>query len=87
MARTIRGVKETCYLEGFGTNVSSVNQGGAHLMFCSKKPFTYSHLVLGSKFPMLPNATRKGILKYNMPNEVQAHLIFAIEDRQMYLVD
>jgi hypothetical protein len=35
---------------------------------------------------MLPDAIRRGIPKYNMFDEVWAILIFATEDRQMYLV-
>lgn len=34
----------------------------SYVLFKENPPsFTYSHLVFGSKFPMLPNATRKGI--------------------------
>jgi hypothetical protein len=43
--------------------------------------FTYSHLVLRSKFPMLPTATRKGVSRFTMPNDVWQNLILAIEDR------
>jgi hypothetical protein len=32
--------------------------------------FTYSHLVLRSKFPMLPTTTRKGVSRFTMHDDV-----------------
>lgn len=50
---------------------------------CKDDPpaFTYSHLVVGSKFGMLPNATTKGNPRYSLPQEVRENLLAIIEDR------
>jgi hypothetical protein len=45
---------------------------------------TYSHLVIKSKFPMLPNATRKGNPRFTMPLHVRENLFSIIEERQSY---
>jgi hypothetical protein len=73
MDGTIFGVKGICYWVGFGINAYQVHHGGPHLLPYSKMTpnlylFTSS---LGVQVPyMLPNATRRGIPKYNMFDEV-----------------
>jgi hypothetical protein len=51
------------------------NQRGQHTTYrllCDASPtFAYSHLVLKSIFPMLPNATRKGNPQFAMPSEIK----------------
>jgi hypothetical protein len=63
-------------------------QGGWHtsykLLNDASLAFAYSHLVLKSNFPMLPNATRKGNPQFTMPLEVRVSLITTIEERQNY---
>jgi hypothetical protein len=46
--------------------------------------FAYFHLVLNSKFAMLPSATHKGNPKFSMPSNVREILITSIEDRETY---
>ncbi len=90
MDGTIFGVRGICCWVGLGINIYQIHQGGPHLLPYSKMTanlylFTFS---LRVQVPyMLPNATRRGIPKYSMFYEVRAILIFATEDRQMYLVD
>ncbi len=45
---------------------------------------TYFHLVIKSKFPMLPNATRKGNPRFTTPLHVRENLLSIIEERQSY---
>jgi hypothetical protein len=45
---------------------------------------TYFHLVIKTKFPMLPNATRKGNQRFTMPLHVRKNLLRIIEERQSY---
>jgi hypothetical protein len=46
--------------------------------------FAYSHLVLKSKFTMLPTTTKKGSPRFLMPSEVWENLIASIEERHNY---
>jgi hypothetical protein len=46
--------------------------------------FTYSHLVVASKFPMLPCATRKGEPRFSMTIDVRDVLVVVIKERQFY---
>jgi len=46
--------------------------------------FVYFHLVLKSKFAMLPNATRIGIPRFSMHVEIRESLIAHLEERQTY---
>ncbi len=61
------------------------DQKGQHttyrLLNDASPSFAYSHLVLKSNFPMLPNATRKGNPWFTMPSEVKDNLIATIEER------
>ncbi len=45
---------------------------------------TYSHFGIKSKFPMLPNVTRKGNLRFIMPLHVRKNLLNIVEERQSY---
>jgi hypothetical protein len=49
------------------------------LLHGSSLAYAYSHLVLKSKFPMLPTTTRKGLPRFSMPIGVKENLIATIE--------
>jgi hypothetical protein len=56
-----------------------------YMLFKDVSPIiTYSHLVIKFKFSMLPNATRKGNLRFIMPLHVRENLLSIIEERQSY---
>jgi hypothetical protein len=42
--------------------------------------YAYSHLVVASKFPMLPSATRKGDQRFCMSPGIRESLVVAMED-------
>jgi hypothetical protein len=54
------------------------------LLHGSSPAYAYSHLVIKSKFPMLPTTTRKGLPRFSMPIEVKENLITTIEKRRNY---
>jgi hypothetical protein len=41
---------------------------------------TYFHLVIKSRFPMLPNATRKGNPRFSMPAQIRENILSLIEN-------
>lgn len=61
-------------------------QNPSYMLFKNANPIvTYSHFVIKSKFPMLPNATRKGNrLRFTMLLHVRKNLLNIIEERQSY---
>jgi hypothetical protein len=63
-----------------------VNHRGTNIpyrLFIDSGPtFVYSHMVIASKFPMLPCATRKGGPRFFMVLEVKENFIAIMKDRQ-----
>ncbi len=49
--------------------------------------FVYSHLVIASKFPMFPCATRKGGPRFSMVLKVRENLITVVKDRQFMKIN
>jgi hypothetical protein len=43
--------------------------------------YAYSHLVVASKFPMLPFATRKGYQRFCVSPRIKESLVIVVEDR------
>ncbi len=64
-----------------GTNIPYM------LLIDSSPAFVYSHLVITSKFPLLPSATRKGGPRFCMVLEMRENLITSVEDRQFTKID
>jgi hypothetical protein len=48
----------------------------------STPTFAYSHLVLNSKFSMLPSATHKDNPNFSIPSDVKEILIASIEEKE-----
>jgi hypothetical protein len=46
--------------------------------------FAYSHLVVASKFPMLPCATRKGEPRFSMIVDVRDVMVVVVKKKQSY---
>ncbi len=60
-------------------------QNPSYMLLKNVNPIiAYSHFGIKSKFPMLPNVTRKGNLRFIMPLHVRKNLLNIVEERQSY---
>ncbi len=69
------------YKQTIGPNA----QNPSYMLLRDANPnVTYFHFVIKSKFPMLPNVTRKSNMRFIMPLHVRENLLNTIEEKQSF---